>query len=272
MAQHLDGLEGVFVLDEVPFPKQGEHSVGVQRQYSSALGEKLNCQLAVAVHHVGPRGYCPLALRLYLPGGWLADAGRLDAAGVPAEHRAPVSKAELALRLLDEVRGEGFPGGGVVAALGPGALPQLLDGLEERGLAGVVEAGPDVTVLAGPAGLPVRLADLARRARRLGAVAGLRVRLPPGRSAGGDRPLVALLRRRDGGAADFALTNLSGDAGGATADRLWHALAEARQGRQRLRELGLDHFEGRSWRGFHHHVCLVMVAYGFLLQAGPNGF
>ena len=30
-------------------------------------------------------------------------------------------------------------------------------------------------------------------------------------------------------------------------------------------ELGLDHFEGRSWRGFHHHVCLVMLALGFLV-------
>jgi len=30
-------------------------------------------------------------------------------------------------------------------------------------------------------------------------------------------------------------------------------------------ELGLDHFEGRSWRGFHHHAALVIPAYGFLL-------
>lgn len=29
-------------------------------------------------------------------------------------------------------------------------------------------------------------------------------------------------------------------------------------------ELGLDHFEGRSWRGFHHHVALVLLAYAFL--------
>ena len=37
------------------------------------------------------------------------------------------------------------------------------------------------------------------------------------------------------------------------------------QGYQQMKEeLGLDHFEGRSWRGFHHHVCLVMMAYGFL--------
>ena len=30
-------------------------------------------------------------------------------------------------------------------------------------------------------------------------------------------------------------------------------------------ELGLDHFEGRSWRGFHHHAAMVMLAYGFRL-------
>ena len=29
-------------------------------------------------------------------------------------------------------------------------------------------------------------------------------------------------------------------------------------------ELGLDHFEGRSWHGFHRHGTLVMLAYGFL--------
>jgi hypothetical protein len=38
-------------------------------------------------------------------------------------------------------------------------------------------------------------------------------------------------------------------------------------GRERLLEdLGLAHFEGRSWRGFHHHACLVMLAHGFLAR------
>ena len=38
------------------------------------------------------------------------------------------------------------------------------------------------------------------------------------------------------------------------------------QGYQQMKEeLGLNHFEGRSWRGFHHHACLVMLAYGFLV-------
>jgi SRSO17 transposase len=42
------------------------------------------------------------------------------------------------------------------------------------------------------------------------------------------------------------------------------------QGYQQMKEeLGLNHFEGRSWRGFHHHACLVMLAYGFLTLGVP---
>ncbi len=38
-----------------------------------------------------------------------------------------------------------------------------------------------------------------------------------------------------------------------------------------MKELGLDHFEGRSWRGFHHHACLVMLAFGFGLMSKSGG-
>jgi SRSO17 transposase len=50
---------------------------------------------------------------------------------------------------------------------------------------------------------------------------------------------------------------------------LWESLQKAEDLQDRLTEdLGLTHFEGRSWRGFHHHTCLVMLAYGFLLREG----
>src|ERR671932_685925 len=75
--------EGLFLIDDTSFPKQGKHSVGVQRQYCGALGKTANCQVAPSVHYDGPKGHCPLAMRLYLPECWLEDPKRLDKAGVP---------------------------------------------------------------------------------------------------------------------------------------------------------------------------------------------
>src|SRR5438309_7941941 len=89
MAETFASPEGLFVIDDTSFPKQGRHSVGVQRQYCGALGKKANCQVAPSVHSVSPEGHCPLAMRLYLPESWLADPKRLGKAGVPEARRAP---------------------------------------------------------------------------------------------------------------------------------------------------------------------------------------
>src|SRR5262249_46536308 len=82
MAQTFASPAGIFLFDDVSFPKQGKHSVGVQRQYCGALGKKANCQVAPSAHYVSPKGHSPLDLRLYLPDSWLADEARLEAAGV----------------------------------------------------------------------------------------------------------------------------------------------------------------------------------------------
>src|ERR1700735_2541456 len=96
--------QGIFIIDAVSFPKQGTHSVGVQRQYCGALGKKANCQVAVSVHYVSPRGHYPLDVQLYLPDSWLTDTKRLNKAGVPKDQRRSRTKPELALELLDRVR------------------------------------------------------------------------------------------------------------------------------------------------------------------------
>src|SRR5438270_4882559 len=103
MAQTFASQEGILVIDDTSFPKQGQHSVGVQRQYCGALGKKANCQVAVSVHYVSPKGHFPAAVRLYLPKSWTRSPERLEAVGVPEEYRRERTKGEIALDLLDQV-------------------------------------------------------------------------------------------------------------------------------------------------------------------------
>src|SRR6478672_6607573 len=138
LAETFASPQGVFLFDDVSFPKQGKCSVGVQRQYCGALGKKANCQVAVSVHYVTPKGHYPLDLRLYLPEVWLSDKDRLDKAGVPQSERRTLTKPQIALELLDSVRAEGLPGRAVVADAGYGVSEDFRDGLETRQLSYIV--------------------------------------------------------------------------------------------------------------------------------------
>jgi SRSO17 transposase len=74
---------GLLALDDTGFPKQGIHSVGVQRQYCGALGKIGNCQVAVSSALIAAGRTWPLTFELYLPDSWMSDPARRDAAGVP---------------------------------------------------------------------------------------------------------------------------------------------------------------------------------------------
>lgn len=305
LARSLASPKGVFLIDDVSFPKQGKHSVGVQRQYCGALGKKANCQVAVSVHYVSPNGHYPLELRLYLPEVWLADRPRLDKAGVPEAERRPLTKPQIALELLDRVRAEGLPGSVVVADAGYGVSRDLRDGLADRELSYVVGVTADLVVfpdrptwvaprpatggrpqtrhqLADGHPPPVSVGELAGRLRRRKVTwrAGTKgklaarfawVRVWPGHDwrrggcANAD-PVWLLVEEQADGQLKFALSNLPAGTSCRTAVRLWKSRWPVEQGYQQLKEeLGLDHFEGRSWRGFHHHAAMAFLAYGFLL-------
>lgn len=120
-AQTFASPDGIVLFDDASFPKRGTHSVGVQRQYCRALGKKANCQVAISVHHVSPKGDSPLDLQLYPPDSWPSDTKRLDKAGVPTDQRHARTTPAIALELLDRVRAEGLPGRRVVADAGYGA-------------------------------------------------------------------------------------------------------------------------------------------------------
>ncbi|WP_435005580.1 IS701 family transposase [Tundrisphaera lichenicola] len=81
----------------------------------------------------------------------------------------------------------------------------------------------------------------------------------------GAEPVWLLIEEQADGKIKYALSNLPGRTSRIKAVRLWKSRWPVEQGYQQMKEeLGLDHHEGRSWRGFHHHACLVMLAFGFL--------
>ena len=306
MAQSFASPQGIFVIDDTGFPKQGQHSVGVQRQYCGPLGKKANCQVAVTVHYVSPKGHFPAALRLFLPDSWTSSPERLQAVGVPEEYRAGKSKGEIALELLDQLRSEKLlPGDLVITDAGYGVSQAFRHGLEARHLFYLAGVTPEMVVFTaaprwdwpeGPAtrGRPrtrPRLAEgnprpvslkslgesLARskvtwREGTKGKLSGhfTWVRVWPGQdwaqgACAGAAPIWLLIEERADGKIQYAFSNLPADTSRIRAVRLWKSRWPVEQGYQQMKEeLGLDHFEGRSWRGFHHHACLVMLAYGFL--------
>lgn len=280
VAPALNPAEGVLAIHDVGFLKQGQHSIGVQRQFWNRLGKKANCQLAVAISHVGPGGVCPLALRLYLPKSWASDEHRLALAGVPAQFRGFRSRSAIALDLLDELRADKIAVRTIVAGASYGAAPEFRRELAARGwsfLGGVPDDFP-VYAESATAGAPGRTAEVPAamllRHRGPGQSAHrdwLRVRPHLAWNGEGrtEEPLGLYLERQQGEDVACAVGNLPADLSVDAVAALWNHLHKAEDLQERLSEdLGLTHFEGRSWRGFHHHTCLVMLAYGFLLREG----
>jgi len=306
MAQPLASPQGIFIIDDTGFPKQGKHSVGVQHQYCGQLGKKANCQVAVTVHYVSPKGHFPAALRLYLPKSWTSSQKRLDAVAVPLQYRRQQTKGQIALELLDWVWAEKvLPGNVVITDAAYGASQDFRDGLQQRGLFYIAGVTSEMVVfteeprwvapqpatggrpqsnpqLADDSPRPVSLKSLAERLPRRkvtwregtkGKLAAkfAWVRVWPagdwarGGCAGAD-PIWLLIEERADGEIHYAVSNLPANTRRIQAVRLWKSRWPVEQGYQQMKEeLGLNHFEGRSWRGLHHHACLVMLAYGFLV-------
>jgi SRSO17 transposase len=267
--------------------------------------ERANCQVAVTLHYSGPRGHFPLAVRLHLPESWTDNAERTGGAGVPEELRTHRTKRPIALERLDRVRGEGITGGTVVADAGYGNAGEPRDGLAERGLRYVVGVAPGTIVFAQQprwtrrprprsgrasqlwwpaAGSPRPVAVSARAGRlplervawrdrakgRLSAqFAWVRVWVAAGYHRGvrvRPRSQWRLVEEPPDGEIKYALSNRPASAALPEVVRVWEQRWRVEQGHQQTKEeLGPDHFEGRSWRGFHHHAALVILAYGFSL-------
>src|SRR5437899_8946326 len=152
MARH--GRVAAWIVDDTGFPKKGQHSVGVARQYCGVLGKQDNCQVAVSLSVAHERASIPVAYRLYLPEAWAQDQRRRRAAGVPdaLEFR---TKWQIALEQIAQLAVEGVPAAPVVADAGYGVVTAFRDALTARAIAYVVGISTETTVWApGRAPLP----------------------------------------------------------------------------------------------------------------------
>jgi SRSO17 transposase len=299
----LGGADAVLVVDDTALPKKGSASVGVAHQYAGALGKNANCQTLVSLTLARGEVPLPVVLRLFLPREWVADPARLERAGVPEAHRAPRAKGEVALAEIDRLLALGLRVGCVLAEAGYGNSALFRQALSARGLHWAVGIprvqkayGTEVALLwprartgrprrspvpsEKPAPAESLLADAPWRpiAWRRGTkaplaaeFAALRVRVADGEAIRtgvhlpGEEVWLVGERRRASGETKYHLSNLPADT---PFDRLV-GLIKARwvceQAHQQMKEeLGLDHFEGRSWHGLHHHALMVTIAMAFL--------
>jgi SRSO17 transposase len=114
LLEHLGDPAAVLVVDETGDLKKGTHTVGVARQDPGTAGKVDNAQVAVYLAYATSAGHGVIDRELYLPQGWLADAERCQAAGVPGQ-RAVATKPELARVMLDRALEAGVPAGWVTA-------------------------------------------------------------------------------------------------------------------------------------------------------------
>jgi SRSO17 transposase len=135
--EHLADPDGVLIVDETGFLKKGEHSVGVQRQYSGTAGRIENCQIGVFLAYHGTRGPAFLDRALYVPVEWAEDQPRRGAAGVPEEIRF-ATKPVLARPMIGRALANGVPARWVSGDSVYGNDGKLRLWLEEQNLAHVL--------------------------------------------------------------------------------------------------------------------------------------
>ena len=278
--------DGVLVIDETGFLKQGKSSCGVGRQYTGSAGKITNCQIGVFAAYVSQHGHAFVDRALYLPKAWTGDPARLAAAHVPAEIGF-ATKPQLAARMIeraiaakmafrwvtaDSVYGVGdiemaLRRAGKGYVLGVGANSQFNSWNDKPEVAGTAEeiaqeleptAWQRLSAGEGTKGARLHdwayleLADLEADEYRAGSV-GLWTR--------------GLLIRRNitDGAYAFFTTWCPAGTGiemlVAVEGRRW-TIEDSFEAAKN--ELGLDHNESRSWHGWHRHISLVMLAFAMM--------
>ena len=298
-----------WIIDDTGFPKKGEHSVGVTRQYCGQLGKQDNCQVAVSLSLANHHASLPVAYRLYLPEDWAEDSKRRRKTGVP-EDICFKTKPEIALEQIEAACKAGFARGVVLMDAGYGCNTDLRAGISALALCYVAGIMPQTSVWApgtGPLppkkwsgqGRPTKLIRRDAKHQPI-SVKQLALGLPKRawrtirwREGSTERLSSRFARLRvrvahrdynltEGRAEEWLLIEWPKGEDAPTKywlstlpqDFTFRSLVDMTKLRWRIerdyqelkQEVGLGHFEGLGWRGFHHHATLCIAAYGFLIS------
>lgn len=288
-----------WIIDETGWLKQGQHSVGVAHQYCGAVGKQAQCQVSVEVVVSDGEIALPVAGRLYLPEVWLNDPTRLKAAGVP-DGVSFQTKTAIAVDLIRQVLADGVSPAPVLGDEVYGSSGELRRNLRGLGLEYFLNAGSDLLAWTHPVktrmakkywgvvpGQPAAktMAVLAQEIPKSSwssvswkAVSGERrqtriawreiyVQSDLDRETG-EWPktwMVVDWPEGDDHPYHIYFAHLKNPPTARRCLRLSRGRFHIEQFFQRDKsDLGLDHYEGRSWRGFHHHLVLAAVAYIFV--------
>jgi SRSO17 transposase len=287
-----------WIIDDTSFPKQGRHSVGVAHQYCGQLGKQANCQVAVSLSIANHAVSLPVAYRLYLPKDWAEDKSRRRKAGVPEEISFK-TKPEIALEQVRWGCEMGLPGDLVLVDAAYGHDSKLRKGITELEKVYVAGIQPQSLVWApgtrrgrapkkgrrdAPNAISVKDVAQGLRAKAWRTIVwreGTNERLSSRFAR--VRVHVASSHERPAKPAKEWLL-IEWPEGEDEPTKYWLStlpqnipfrdLVDAAKLRWRIerdyeelkQEVGLGHFEGRGWRGFHHHATLCIAAYGFLIS------
>ena len=288
-----------WIIDDTGMLKQGKHSVGVQRQYTGSAGKVTNCQVAVSLSLSSRSEHVPIDFELYLPHCWADDAARRREARIPDEIEFK-TKNTLALDMLKRAIDDEWPRGLVLADTAYGNSSKFREKVRELGLHYAVAVESTTKVW-----------PLDRHDRRLGEAVTVRhLALVIANRKKAYRRVTWRHGTRHPLSARFAVHRVLPfhNDGTDPADReavwlvcewpddeqqptkfyfaavppQWKKRRLIRRIKERWRtervyedlkgELGFDHYEGRRFPGWHHHVSVALCCYAFVIAERVRRF
>jgi len=286
-----------WIIDDTGFLKQGTHSVGVQRQYTGSAGKITNCQVGVSLAVATSSEQIPVDFELYLPETWARDPALRAEAKIP-DSVTFKTKIELALEMIERAALAEVPGDIILADAGYGGSSDFRNAVRLLGFDFGVGIQSNLQVMRldrlgrvrGEATTVLELTTaLGRKSFRKitwrnGSKAKLSSRFcfvrvktahDDGNAVAEREPLWLVAEWLDGEEkpTKFTLTTLPRRMSRKQIVRIFKERWRTERMYEDLKgELGLDHFEGRSFTGWHHHVSVVLCCYAFVVSERVSAF